>query len=463
MKYLNNYLAKKYLLMLSIATFTISGCKKDDWFQVKDHNEQLKQTYDYPSDVAIKWMDMQLRLIRTNATPLGGLMPGRYFGYCGIALYESVLPGMPAYRTLSGQLSSMPAMPSLPATQPMPSMQGMQPITPGFACHWPTCANTALAYMNRNFFPNTSIANKMSMDSLENALNSTYQNEVSAEVFQRSVVFGKAVAQLIFDWSKTDGAADVYPLYESPSGPGLWVPTLPAFAPATLPNWGSNRLMVPGSLDGTVPAPPPAYSTHLSSDYYKMVREVYDISQNLSTEQKEIALYYRDNPGYGDGHYLSILMQVLQQKGSMLDIAAITYAKAGIACVEAGKGCWRVKYQYNLERPITFITGTMNRSSWLPLISTPAFPEYTSEHSTVGAAFSTIMAGIFGANCYFTNRTYDYLDMRPRFYNTFDDMENEISVSGLYAGIHYRISCERGLKAGKKIGLNIENILKFLK
>jgi hypothetical protein len=64
-------------------------------------NQHLKQTKDYSSEVVLKWMDMQLRLIRTNATPLGGLQPGRYFAYCGIAAYESVLPGMPAYRTLS--------------------------------------------------------------------------------------------------------------------------------------------------------------------------------------------------------------------------------------------------------------------------------------------------------------------------------------------------------------------------
>src|SRR5207344_3331519 len=109
-----------------------------------------------------------------------------------IALYESVVPGMPAYQTLSGQLTDMPIMPE---------------TLSGYAYHWPTCGNAALAAMTRNFFSNTSAANKASVDSLENALNSFYQTEANSEEFQRSVRFGKSIAQLIFDWSKTDGAS----------------------------------------------------------------------------------------------------------------------------------------------------------------------------------------------------------------------------------------------------------------
>jgi len=70
-------------------------------------------------------------LLMCNAP--GGLQPGRFFAYCGIALYESVLPGMPAYQTLSEQLTDMPAMPS--------KRDGA------------AAANAALAAMNRDFFP----------------------------------------------------------------------------------------------------------------------------------------------------------------------------------------------------------------------------------------------------------------------------------------------------------------------
>ncbi len=441
---------KKVTLLFAVivVAVTFNGCQKFNPFDHGDDNGHLNQPKNYSSEVVLKWMDMQLRLIRTNATPLGGLQPGRFFAYCGIAAYESVLPGMPGYRTLSGQLNDMPQMPS---------------TKHGAGYHWAASANAALAAMNRNFFPATSDVNKASIDSLENALNAVYANQAGDEILQRSVDFGKAVAQSVFDWSKTDGASHASDAYTPPTGPGLWVPTPPANAPATAPYWGKNRLLVAGSLDGSTPLPPPAFSTDHSSDFYKMVKEVYDVSQTLTDEQKAIGLYYRDNPGYGGGHYLSILMQVLIQEKAKLDFAALAYAKAGIACVDAGIGCWQVKYQYNIERPITYITDVngLNQPAWTPLFATPAFPEYTSGHATVAGSFTTIMTGLFGKNYHFTNHTYDYLGMAPRSFNSFKDLANEIGAARVYAGIHYRISCERGQAEGEKIGWNIQNKLKF--
>jgi hypothetical protein len=86
----------------------------------------------------------------------------------GISLYESVVPGMPAYQSLSGQLIEMPAMPS---------------TSPGLAYHWAASANAALAHTFRKFLPNTSAANKASIDSLENALNLEYMMQVNSATF----------------------------------------------------------------------------------------------------------------------------------------------------------------------------------------------------------------------------------------------------------------------------------------
>ena len=153
------------------------------------NENQSAGTNAYSSKVALQWMDMQLELIRTSSPFIGGLPPSRPFAYSGIALYEAVVPGMPAYGSLSGQLTDMPVMPK---------------TVPGYAYHWPTCANAALAAINRNFFPNASDANKAAINTLEKELNAAYQSETDNATFQRSVAFGKAVAQLIFDWSKTD-------------------------------------------------------------------------------------------------------------------------------------------------------------------------------------------------------------------------------------------------------------------
>ena len=407
----------------------------------------FSETNNYPSDVAIKWMDMQLELIRTSSPFIGGLPPSRPFAYAGIALYESVVPGMPGYRSLSGQLTRMPAMPK---------------IVQGQAYHWPTCANAALAVINRNFFPNASDANKAAIEALENELNTAYQSQTDNATFQRSANFGKAIAKLIFDWSKSDGYADnINKPYTAPAGPGLWAPTPPGFLPAFGPFWGNHRLFVTGSLDGTAPPAPPKYSTDPSSDYYKMVKEVYDISQKLTPDQIDIALFYRDYPGFGDGHYIAILKQLLEMKQPALDFAARLCAKTGIACVDAGIGCWKVKFQYNQERPVRYIREVLGHKEWKPLFDTPPFPDFPSGHSTIAASFAETLKDVFGESFPFTDRTYDYLGLKPRTYNSFIELVKEICDSRVYAGIHYTYSCTAAAEQGRKIAQNINNALRF--
>ncbi len=403
----------------------------------------------YSSKVALRWMDIQLELIRTSSPFIGGLPPSRPFAYAGIALYEAVVPGMPGYRSLSGQLTDMPVMPK---------------TVPGHAYHWATCANAALAAINRNFFPNASDANKAAIDALEKELNAAYRSEADNATFQRSVDFGIAVAQLIFDWSKTDGyTANINKPYTPPAGPGLWAPTPPGFGHAFGPYWGDHRLFVAGSLDATAPPAPPRYSTDPSSDYYKMVKEVYDISQTLTPDQIALALFYRDNPGFGDGHYISILKQLLEQKQPTLDLTAMVCAKAGIACVDAGIGCWQIKFKYNQERPVRYIREVLGHREWKPLFDTPPFPDFPSGHSTIAGSFGEILKDFFGNSCRFSDHTYDYLGMKPRTYNSFDDLVKEICDSRVYAGIHYIYSCTVAAEQGRKIAQNINNTLKFRK
>src|SRR6187401_1906341 len=193
----------KSIAIFAIILFACSSCKKEIDRQpsleevptaISQSNGHLQQTKTFSSDVARKWQDLQNRFLRTptNANPFGR-HGHRWFAYCGIALYESVVPGMPAYQSLDDQLIDMPDMPT---------------TEPGKAYHWPTAANAALASMNKHFFTlaNTTATNVASMDSLETALNAEYQSQVNSETFQRSTDFGRTVAERIYTWSTTDGS-----------------------------------------------------------------------------------------------------------------------------------------------------------------------------------------------------------------------------------------------------------------
>ena len=459
MKSLTKTLSNKWVLPGVISIFIFSACQKEvnqkqpqqEIATVANPNSEhghLKQTNTYSSEVVIKWMDMQLELLRTTL-PAAGQGSSRHIAYSGIALYESVVAGMPAYQSIAGQLNGSTDMPV---------------TSPGFAYHWPACANAALAFMNRHFYPTASAAKKTSLDSLENALNNLYKTETNHETFQRSVEFGKAVAQLVFDWSTTDGSANVNPPYVLPTGPGLWVPVPPAFGAPVVPYFGNNRLFVQGSLDGSEPPLPLAYSTDPNSAYYKQVKEVYDVSQTLTPEQAAIGLYWRDNPGYfGPGHFMSVTKQILQQINPSLDVAAIAYAKTGIAVADAMIGSLKSKYQYFTERPITYIRNVLGHAAWNSLFNTPAQPEYPSAHANSAGAAGETLNGLFGANLSYTDHSYDYLGMAPHVYNSIQDLYTEMINARIYAGIHIRYACEEGIKQGRKIAHNIDSKLKFLK
>ena len=414
-------------------------------------NGHLKQTKEFSSEVAQKWQDLQNRFLRTptNANPYGR-HGHRWFAYCGIALYESVVPGMPAYQSLQDQLIDMPGMPS---------------TEPGKAYHWPTAANAALAYMNKHFFTlsNVTAANIASMDSLENGLNTEYQSQATAETFQRSKDFGRTVAERIYNWSTTDGSLNVNPPYVMSALP-LWQPTAPNPSSVADPYWGNNRLLVQGSTTGTASPLPPPYSTDPNSAYFAMVKEVYDVSQTLTPAQTATALYYRDQPGFQAGTaYVSMFGQIMNVENPQLDFYALANAETGIALYESMIGCWKIKYEVLLDRPIRYIRNVLGHTTWNPVFSTPGHPDFPSGHSQNGGAFAAVMATLLGNNYQFTLHTYDNLGMAPRVYNSFDEMAVDVGRSRVYAGIHYTYSCVEGKKQGEKIAQNVLNILKFKK
>ena len=457
---------KKRILLVTSFFFAlvllIGSCEKEnkptfknqDFPKANSNKEQghLEQTKTFSSEVAQKWLELQVRMLRLPAGPnIYGRNGHRYFIYSGIALYESVVGGMPSYQSLAGQLKDMPVM---PVTEP------------GKSYYWPASANAALAFLTRSFFTSAPLSQRAAIDSLEQALNQEYQSDpdINAGEFDRSVTLGRTVAERIFDWSKTDGSATVYPTYVPPVGPGLWAPTPPNFPQADGPYWGLNRPMVVGALDGTWPPPPPTYSTNPTSAYYSMVKEVYDLSQNLTPAQTAAALYYRDNPGFVSGtHYIYMFHQILRDENPPLDFYAITQAKYSVCYYESFRGCWTTKYTYNVERPIRYIREVLNHPTWNPLFNTPGHPDYPSGHSTNAGLFATVFESLYGLNYSFTLHTYDNLGMAPRSYNSLDEMAVDIGRARVYAGIHYTPSCVEGKKQGERIALNVLNILKFKK
>ena len=136
------------------------GCRKNDHPvspcdqpATGEYNADVQNEYVVKAgaDVPAKWYDLAIKLSRTTPNQSPGPITSRTFGYMGLALYESVVPGIPADQSIQSQLNGMPALPQ---------------VVCGEKYFYPSCANAALANMVHHMFGNTSPAQNFTIDSL---------------------------------------------------------------------------------------------------------------------------------------------------------------------------------------------------------------------------------------------------------------------------------------------------------
>lgn len=439
------------LLLASSLMFLVNACKKD-----KDDPFPGKTTAEYSHRVVTDWNALMFKLVKETA----GFSPpvaARAFGYTGLAVYESVRPGMDGYLSLAGQINGLDDL-MIPEADP------------DLEYNWEISANAATATILRGCFETASPANLTTIDDLESNLEQEFGSGIDAEIVQRSVQFGKNIGDAILAYANSDGQVECYKnnfptSYTPPTGDGKWVPTPPLFQRALQPYWGDVRPFVSKNVVDALPPAPPVYSTNPSSKFYQEAQEVYNTVTNLTAEQLLIANYWSDDPGKTatpPGHSVAILSQVLQKENSNLEVAAEALAKIGIGVHDAFISCWKSKFIHNLVRPITVMQDLFDPAVTIPL-STPPFPEYTSGHSVQSGATAQILTDLFGENYAFTDRTHETrvdINGTPRSFPSFHAFADEAAISRLYGGIHYRTAIELGVVQGRSIGDNV-NALKF--
>lgn len=411
---------------------------------------------DYPSDVLHDYFEHQLEMIKV--TP--GFTPpvaSRALSYAGLAAYESVVHGNP------GRVSFVGIIPQL-VSLPLPYE--------GVDYHWAEVANHAVYQVVAGVYSNASEANLDALLAIRDEYSSLHAADADLDL-PASAQYGTQLGNAILVYSSTDGQMNCqmsnFPEdYVIPEGPGLWSP-LPGQG-ALQPYWGDKRCFVVEYVDTDMLAPePPEFSDQPGSDLYDEAMVVYNAVNNVTPEELIIAQYWADGGGTvtPPGHSISMLRQILILENSDLAFSAEAYARLGFGVADAFVQCWKTKYVYNLERPITYIQSYID-PDWMTLIGTPPFPEYTSGHSSQSGAFGSIMTALFGDDYAFTDYTHGDEFGGPRSFNSFIECALETAISRLYGGIHYPIGNDMGTMSGMDIGdmvndlfdmaVNVENL-----
>ncbi len=433
---------KKLLLLLALVPFAIvlDSCQKFDFNPFEHH--QSPDGKKENADVATDWYKLQLTILLERNSALNGIN----FAYIGVGLYESVRNANDDAASFSGKLYQMPTMPA-------PHKNNNY--------NWQVSANAAMADMVRSFYTGLTVANSASIDSLENAWNQKLKRVCTNASFDCSQAFGRSIAKEIYGWFLIDKINGSNTGYVPPVFAGAWVPTPPALVPIPVnPYLGASPTFLASNATSVSPVPT-AFSETAGSDFYKMAKKVYDVSQSLTTEQKNIALYWVDNGnGIGlttAGHEMSIVTQAIAKLKTNLVKAAEAYAKAGIAERDGAIVCFRSKYKYNLIRPVSYIQKLID-PAWLPFIVTPPHPEYPAAHAEVTGAVMQAVSHVLGYHVSITDHSYDFRGWAPRSFNSLFAAAQEAGISRVYGGIHYLPSVNEGLLSGKDVGDKVGNI-----
>src|SRR6059036_2223810 len=268
------------------------------------------------------------------------------------------------------------------------------------------------------------------------------------------IVWGEFVANQILAARANDGSNATVPP-PGGSGPGAWVPTPPAFLPYALPQWG---FVVPFAMSSSSqfrpPGPPSLNSQQYAADYEEVKELGAAVGSTRTEDQTEIALFWADGAGTETppGHWNSIAQIIAAAHGNTLEENARLFALLNIAMADAAICAWDAKYTFDFWRPVTAIAFAEPELHWMSFIVTPPFPDYTSGHSTFSAAAATVLPLFYDTEDLPFTTGSDFLPGVFRSFSTCLDAAEEVAVSRIYGGIHFRSANEDGLQAGISIG-----------
>lgn len=438
----------RYYLLFSVLTYILLSsvsCTTTPAESVKDDSPEFSTELLHTANIAV-----EKDIVHDFFSPP---VASRIYLYPNLIAYEILMQGSDKYESLRNILGDFPTIKQCP-TENAKELAAVYSFL--------TVANE-LVYTNKAI--QKEIAN----------LDSLY-----AEIPELDQIkaYAKEVSLEMITWMKNDGYdltrnMGEYTLLEQE---GNWVPTPPDFLDALEPHWGKIKTLTLDSASQFRSSPPFAYDLTEDSPFKKELLEVYEAVNNKTDSTTEIAKFWDCNPiivvhdghlAYSEkkltpgGHWMNICRAACLKQNKSFEETAFAYTTLSIGLFDAFIGCWDTKYATDYIRPVTVIQNEID-PSWLPILVTPNFPEYTSGHSVVSKVASMMMTNSFGENYAFTDSTEVPYGMPPRSFTSFEHASDEAAISRFYGGIHYKTGIYKGVEQGQEIGTHVLKQLKQL-
>jgi hypothetical protein len=247
--------------------------------------------------------------------------------------------------------------------------------------------------------------------------------------FAAGVEVGKRAATDVIAAAKTD-RSDLVWAGQVPNTSGTWQSQAQPPQPPLFARTGELRPFFTASGSEFRAPPPPALD---SEAFRKAVAEVRKISDNRTAEQLRIAQYWElvAPPNFPGWWNQTALNAAEAHHLSQLETAEIL-ALMHMAWLDAFSTCAESKFVYWVPRP-TQVDPQIRLA-----IRLPNHPSYPSNHSCSSSAAARVL------DAKFPDQGGHYLALAE-----------EVAMSRIYGGIHYRIDTEAGLEIGRKVAAKV--------
>jgi len=288
----------------------------------------------------------------------------------------------------------------------------------------------------------------------------------SPEAIADGIVVGEAAANAVLAARVGDHRNDPdLEGYTPGSGPGVWIPTPPAFGD---PQNSFLQFVTPFGYDDPArfhPNPPPALDSRTYRDDYNETREYGSATSTSRTpEQSATALFWSPPAN-------ALWSANVRSLASSMDLlTAARFEAIGIAAVaNAGIAVYGAKYTYMFWRPVTAVRAgdtdgnpkTVPDPTWTPFIVTPSHPEYPAAHTTVGGSVLRFYTVWFGTDQF--PLAFKGNGGEVRNYTSVNEIHAEEGNARVWGGMHWRNSTQSGTALGSKVGkYTATHLLKLL-
>ena len=412
---------KRISLIFFFATVFFSACSESEGNEIPGNKVPFKN---HSNAIVIQWNTIALETMQPAYDPM---IASRIFAMVHIAMHDALNNIAPIYDTYALEQQDKKAD--------------------------PIAALSAAAYtVLVESFP----AKK---DQLDLALANAIKDVESADAKERGLALGTIAGNAIVALRKDDGAFQ-NPIAEinNPLEPGLYQPVPPTpivYAPfwATLKPFG---LTSPTQFR-IVPMPA-LTSTEYTEDFTEVKAKGAKENSTRTATETTIANFWYEFSEIG---WNRVTATAAVNKNLDLLATARLFALVNIALADSYIAGWDSKFHYNFWRPYTAVRaaatdGNDNTDAdltWESLMNTPPVHDYPSTHSTLGNAAASVLNELVGSNIGFTMTSSSAeLANSTRSFTNFTHAATENADSRVYAGLHFRFSCDRGLELGKRIG-----------